>query len=512
MSGVQQFTYQWFVDDVAVLNETSSTYLTSFGDVDKEIGVEVSFIDDAGHLELVSDTAFVTQSVNVSGPQQTYTLIPFYEDFVWGSSGADTLTLVGQAENLDFIDLGDGIDTVEGVEFVVGGTSNDTVLIEGELSSLNGIIVNSLVDNQGTLTNQIESVINDGYIEIFGETTVSTGGNFTNNGGLVLDSSHITFDSFSTQNGNVKLNGSESFGSSLTITNGSLTNHGHFSSTNSQPNGIAPNEFSGDLVNGSTGVIHAFQDLTFLPGSSLDVRQGFIGLSDGVILRFDGATLMVDSDSPIFSAGGASLELDGVSTLAITGSYNISSVGPILHFAGLVNVTGGTLTVERGAQLELTGDDIDAMLTNDGFIFVTSGTTTLDGGFSQTSSGQLVIDSTSPSPAGIGVTGTFTNAGLIVLENSDSSGVSSTLTVDVLANASEGQIVISNNSTGTGSHIVNAQLINNGEVYIFTEIKGLPTTQISAKSFCCRTQSSPSSREGSSTNRTVRLSVKGSLI
>jgi hypothetical protein len=197
---------------------------------------------------------------------------------------------------------------------------------------------------------------------------------------LVLGSSHITFDSFLTQNGNVNLNGAGSAGSSITITNGPLTNAGRFLSTNSQPDGIAPNEFSGDLVNSSTGVIHASQDLTFVSGSTLDVRQGFIGLSSGVILRFDSATLMVDSDSPIFSNGSAIARLDGASTLAITGSYNISSVGTILDFAGAVNVTGGTLTVEYGAGLELTGDDIDANLTNAGRISIKSGITSLDGG------------------------------------------------------------------------------------------------------------------------------------
>ncbi|MBT6891923.1 MAG: cadherin-like domain-containing protein, partial [Gammaproteobacteria bacterium] len=472
------FTYQWFVDDVAVPGETSSTYMTTFADVGKEVGLEVSFIDDAGHIELVSDTALVTQSDEVSGTQ-TYMLTQSYEDFVDGSPGDDILTLVGSGENQDFIDLGGGTDTlyldnvvnditVYGVETIVGGTDDDTVYIEGYLSSLNGIIVNSPA-------NQIENVVNDGNIQLVDETTVSSGGDFTNSvyGEVVLSTSHITLDSFSTQNGNVILLGDGYYGSSLTITNGSLTNNGQFLSVSpefelSEP-GFYENEFSGDLVNSSTGFIRISQNLTFSSGSSLDVRQGFIGLSPEVMLRLDSATLMVDSDSPISSDGSAIVRLDGASTLEITGSYNISGVGTTLDFAGTVNVTGGTLSVGRAAGLDLTGDDIDVLLTNAGAISVKSGTTTLDGGFSQTASGRLFIDSTSSSGAAdLDVTnGTLTNAGLIGLENSDSSGMSSTLSADILQNTGEGQILIDYSTTG---HFVDAQLINYGEVYLFADL------------------------------------------
>ena len=132
-----------------------------------------------------------------------------------GSPGNDTITLIGAAESDDVIDLDNGLDIlaldnvannlfVEGAETIVGGTMTDTVTLQGNLNSLGGIITNAAGPNA------IETIINDGFIEIFDETTAATNGDFQNTGfghiqlgGSV--GSDITFETFSSQHGNIFL-------------------------------------------------------------------------------------------------------------------------------------------------------------------------------------------------------------------------------------------------------------------------------------------------------------------
>ena len=493
MSGAQ-FTYQWFLDDVAVLNETSETYTTLFGDIDKEIKLEVSFIDDAGHLELVSDTAFVTQSENVSGTQ-TYTLIPSYDDYVSGSAGNDTITLIGEAQVGDLIDLGDGADTlilsagvnnnvvVENVEVITGSFNSnnfdDIVTIQGEQTSLGSI---SLGGDDG------DKIINEG---LFQTTDIMTafGSNFDNAGYLRLDGADIWLQSFDNQQyvGRVLLENA----SILEIDSSAshqLNNNGIFRSI-----GSSPNFFGGEFVNNSTGYVEVLSDLTFLAGSTLNATNGVIELDAGTVLLLnDTSTLIVGSATTIINlatgvaADDAIVRFNGgvEGILNITDTYNVSSAGAVLDFAGTVNVTGGVLTIERGADLQLTGDDIDATLENYGKITVKNGVSTLDGTFTQFSSGELIIDSVAGieegggQGAGVEIAATnLDNLGLIQLDNSVFSEVPlypSVLTIDggngSLTNASGATIESldtgGNLSNNQGSHVIDAQLINDGKLEV----------------------------------------------
>lgn len=481
LSGVVYF-YEWFVDGVSqgAPSTTSNTFTTTISDVGKAVTVDVTFTDDLGFGEFLSNTVFISpQDPNVSGPQ-SYTFVPSFVDDVLGSNGNDNITAINAAESGDIVDLDDGIDTltladgvnntleIEGVETLLGGNLADSITISGFLNTLDGILSNR------TAGDEVES---QAYIQLFNETVnLGTGVyDFVNesNGTLQITSTGahtVNLQEFSSNYGTVILDGSGT--STLSVQSGNFI---QFSSGIFLVQGLGNHEFDGQFYNGGNLQINA--NFSILPGGQLDLTSGGnFFIDNAATLTFNNSSLYTDSTTSLNGSQSETIQFINNSTLHTDNTYQHYDNNPTLDFDGTTLIDGDFL-LGVNASLTFFGDTANATLTNQGNLVVkTPGPSTINTLINNASgSVQLASDATDTSSVLI-VTSSLTNDGVIELDNTDNTiNLTSTLTVGGVLTNNAGGVIISRDDDqmlNPGErHTIDATVVNDGTIRVFADLE-----------------------------------------
>ena len=492
------YSYEWFVDGVSVAGPgtASTTYTTTISDVGAPVTLEVSFTDDLGNPELLSDTVFITpQDPNITGTE-TYTFIPSFFDELLGSNGNDNLTAVGAIESGDFVDLDDGFDTltlddvpnvveIEGVESLLGGSQTDTVTIYGDLNTFDGILSNR--------TNG-DSVQNKGFIDLVDETVnLGTGVyDFINEpeGSLQIFSSSastVNLQEFSSNTGYVLLDGSGT--STLSVQTG---NFNHNAGGNFQVQGLGTHQFDGQFYNG--GNLYISTNFVILPGGQLDLTYGgSFSIDNFATLTFDNSNLYTDSTVFLNGSPSETIQFTNNSTLYTDNTYQHYANYPQLDFDGTTLINGDFL-LGVNASLTFFGDSANATFTNQGNLTIkTPGPSTINSLINEASGFlQLASDATDTSSVLI-VTNNLTNDGYIELDNTDNTNnltndgyieldnadntnnLTSTLTVGGILTNNAGGVIVSRDDDqmlNPGErHTIDATVVNDGTIRVFADLE-----------------------------------------
>lgn len=480
LSGVS-YQYEWFVDGVSQgAPGATSTFTTTISDVGKAVTVDVTFTDDLGFGEFLTDTVFISpQDPNVSGTQ-AYTFIPAFNDDVLGSNGLDTITAINAAESGDYVDLGDGIDTliladgvnntieIEGVENLQGGNQTDTVTLRGSLFALDGILSNRTAG---------DLVENRANIQLFDEVVSLGAGvyDFTNepDGLLQITSSSastVNLQEFSSNTGTVILDGSGT--STLSVLSG---NFNHNSGGNFLVQGLGNHRFDGQFYNGGNLQIGA--NFTIMPGGQLDLTfGGSFSLYNNAILTFDNSRLYADNSVFLGGSPSETVRFVNSSTLYTDNTYQHYANNPQLEFDG-TSLIDGDFLLGVNTSLTLFGDSANGTFNNQGFLTIkTPGPTTINSLVNEASGYlQLASDATDTSSVLL-ITTNLTNDGHIELDNTDNTiNLTSTLTVGGTLTNNAGGVIISRDDDqmlNPGErHTIDATLINDGRIRVFADLE-----------------------------------------
>src|SRR5207249_9300454 len=101
-------------------------------------------------------------------------------------------------------------------------------------------------------------------------------------------------------------------------------------------------------------------------------------------------------------------------TLSLPTTFTYTATGPTLTFSGATTVSGPGTLVSQGTLI-LSGDTIDAPLTNQGSLIAAPSTNAITGTFTNDTAGTLTIRAGPNAASTLTVATGFTNAGSIVL-------------------------------------------------------------------------------------------------
>lgn len=472
--GSTNFTYTWLRDGAPITGSTVTTtntadaYVTVSDDVGRLITVRIDFNDDGGNPETVESESveIFSQDPFVSGTD-TYHLTNLFEDFVLGSTGNDTITLVGLGEAGDEIDLDEGVDTlildnlgndliIDDVENITGGTGLDSVSHLGFISkATNGTSVS------GLFPATLENFNNGGYIQVI-DDAFSYAGQFNNSSTVTstfvgtLDiygqtsPSSVTFTTFSTNNGAILLDGDA--GATLTISS-PFTNEDTVLSLDSDSGAVSPHTLDADYTNGPLGVLDVLHSLSFQPGNTVDLRDGSVFVNGGQDLTINDGTLLVGSLTSIF--GDGTLSIDGTSTISLDSTFTFTSDMPDLDFSAgtsvLIANDFGTQTffVSNGAFLTVHDDvTFNTHFHNEGdALFL--GTNVINGTAVNGPGGILTVDGTSP--GSLTINNNFTNSNTFTIDNSSAGADITDVAVTGTFN-NFGEMIVQDTNGGAPAH------------------------------------------------------------
>ncbi len=307
-----------------------------------------------------------------------------------------------------------------------GGAGTLTIAPSSTLT-ISASTLNSAVDNQGTLTLHGTTAFNAALTNAIGATlrlqgdgvfstsnvTVATG--FTNNGAIVLTDT------------------TSSYGATLNVTSGTLTNAAGGTITAAVGTG-GPRTLNAALDNQGTMTLN--RPLTLNKASAAHVNSGAIDV-------FDKLTILQTGTSPSFTNSGALNISDTV--LVQGGAFNYSGgaiAGPgaiafastsltltpdlntaTVPFSFTSTTVGGAghVIVAAGTQLQVKASTINAKLVNQGQLDL-HGTTTINDSLTNASGAMLRLQGDGVfSTANVTVANSFTNNGAIVLTDTTSS-------------------------------------------------------------------------------------------
>jgi len=322
------------------------------------------------------------------------------------------------------------IDDVTNPNIVFGGLSGSiTVNGPGSLTIQSGTTV--FLDSETINVNLI--ITSGSQISVVDAPTTIGSSIFTQDGFLLIDSTNlgtgslIISNSF-TNNGTINIDNSVDAGvdrfTSVTQTGillNSVSGIISFDNTSNRPGGSR--DFVGNIDNGMGSL-----DVNF--NSSISGSTNFTSDMGSIDVAL-GATLTIDSVTTTFGSGtiltgGGSIDLIGNQALTLTGNFTIDkTLQPNLTFGGSVTVGGlFLLTIENGSKLVLSNDVINADLTINpaAEVKVVDASSTI-GSTALIQNGSLSVSSTALGPANLNVGFSFTNNGMIRIDNEENAAL-----------------------------------------------------------------------------------------
>ena len=433
---------------------------------DKNVDSSAGAIDvtDGEHLNIApgysqSGQFTVDSSTTLSGSGT----IRFYDTVNFNASGDITLAAATPALALNegnvvfgggnTITIGDGKE----VAFTYNDdTAADTTLVnQGTLrfrnssNDINGSLIN---DTGGTLAVEGAAGIGDGYAYI--------PGGFTNDGTVVFDNTDTGY-------------AREGF---LYINDGALTNTGTIRSSNSGGFGSTNEHWlKGTVTN--TGTIDVDHSICFEnPGKTIDTTSGAVDIAAGATLRIAPGY----SQSGILSLGAGTsftgagiLKFADTVTVSLAGDVTLTSTTPALDTSGghVIFDGGNSLTIAHGKEVVFNYDDdlaAGTSLVNQGGLRFWNSNNDINGTFSNASGAVMVVEGYTGIGDGYATFADgFTNAGTIVLDNSDPSYAREafiTITSGALVNTGTIQAANSGEYGSTADHRITGAITNTGTI------------------------------------------------
>jgi hypothetical protein len=377
-----------------------------------------------------------------------------------GMGETDSLTLGAAASTLSSAQIIGGKFTSNGALAL-----NDGTLVNSVLTNNGTVNVNGGVTLNGTVQNNAGAGINvNGGSVLF----LETGGTYTNNGAIALNSATLVLDAGTGSSGStVTLSGTGSLmlgasgqsliganNAGLTLVNGAghtiegAGTIGAGYAFNFVNNGtVLANQPAGLSIHPSitnTGLMEATAGNTLtLPGNSITNTSGTIQANGGTLI-LEGGTITNGSvqaiNSGTLTAAGESM--NGVALTVGSGS-TASAAGS--------TITGGTVGVDHTSTLALnSGTQVNSVLTNNGTINV-SGTVTLNSTVQNNAGAGINVSSGSALFLETG--GAYTNNGTIALN-------SAALVLDAGTGSSGNTVTLSGSGSltlgGSGQSIIGA--------------------------------------------------------
>ena len=349
---------------------------------------------------------------------------------------ASDLTLPATGWRLDL----SGSITVEGP----GALINQATL------TLSGDTINAPLNNQGLVL-----VPSTDHGDYFSSSSATLNGALTTAAGSTIrvqPGSTLTVANGFTSNGTIELDramasgSANSYGSTLNVTAGTLTNAGTLLSTGAGTAGTATNYlylYGGYgtpgtvvLANAGTGVLQVDASLQVNHYyGAVDLSAGTVNIAAGQTLGFYGYGLYSSYyDSKVVLGAvtgfgtGAVLDLQGSDVLVLTRDLTLPATSPTsgwqLNLSGSITVNGATGTEKLTNQgtLDLAGDTINAALVNQGTVSLQG--STLNGAFNN--QGTLVAASTI---SGDGAGGSYYIGAYSTINGALTTGTGSTIRV-----------------------------------------------------------------------------------
>jgi fibronectin-binding autotransporter adhesin len=380
-------------------------------------------------------------------------------------TGQGSLTLTGVAVSFDPrsnfpVITSDAATVFNGGTLAIADTV-DLTFVSSTISSnvtLNGMLTMRRTNSiTGTLTKGAFSTLRAFGLTSSGDLTIANG--FTNNGTIQLTDSVA------------------SYGASLIVTNGTLTNPVGGSIQPLQASNGA-RTLAAQLSNAGTVTINGSQGMTLNKTGAVHTSSGAINLTTGnlTITQSTGGsftttgTMSVPTGRTLTITGGTATLgnnlVTGIGTVDLNGvalSFTPRTTFPVITSDAATVFNGGTLTVGAGEQLTFVSSTISSNVSLSGTLTMRrtnsiTGTFSNVGGsflraFGLTSSGDLTIANG------------FTNNGTIMLTDSVASyGANLIVTTGTLTNAAAGSIQPQQGSNGARS--LTANLTNNGTITI----------------------------------------------
>ena len=461
------------------------------GDGTKDMEIELTG-NSGENLDSGDFTVLVSGQINVSGTE-TVNMTAGADDNIIGSSGVDFITLSGAAETGDSIDLAGGADTVnldngantltisnvetinaspgtDNLTFAAGTIDGTGLNLDSNDNFTNQATVNLTTDTfNAALTNQGLVYVTSGTSAINGtyanaatgtlELSVTTNANananltvangFDNQGTIRLDN----------DSGN---NGEDSF---FTVSNGTLTNTGTILATNTGGAANSVHTITAALDN--QGTIDVDRGLTLQNGGQTFTNTGTIDVDASDTFTINGGTTDLGAGTMLMGSG--EIDFAGTNSINLSDNLTITGASPNLDFNGTVTVgsgNGSSFTVASGGSQTLTTDTFDADLTNQGLVYVTSGTSAINGTYANAATGTLELSVTTNANANLTIANGFDNQGTIRLDNdSGNNGEDSFFTVSNGTLTNTGTILATNTGGAANSvHTITAALDNQGTI------------------------------------------------
>ena len=380
-------------------------------------------------------------------------------------TGQGSVTLTGVAVSFDPrsnfpVITSDAATVFNGGTLAIADTV-DLTFVSSTISSnvtLNGMLTMRRTNSiTGTLTKGPSSTLRAFGLSSSGDLTIANG--FTNNGTIQLTDSVA------------------SYGASLIVTNGTLTNPVGGSIQPLQASNGA-RTLAAQLSNAGTITISGSQGMTLNKTGAVHTSSGAINLTTGNLTITQSAggsftttgTMSVPTGRTLTITGGAATLgnnlVTGVGAVDLNGvalSFTPRNGFPVITSDAATVFNGGTLTIGAGEQLTFVSSTISANVSLSGTLTMRR-TNSITGTFSNvvgsflrafglTSSGDLTIANG------------FTNNGTIMLTDSVASyGANLIVTTGTLTNAAAGSIQPQQGSNGTRT--LTANLTNNGTITI----------------------------------------------
>ncbi len=359
-----------------ILDNTTGSINVASGQTLNYSGSNITFgaatnVLGAGTLEVSGPQITLTTGFSYSASQPLFDLSGF-------------LTIAG-AGSLDVQAGGTFTLTNDTVNTSISNAGN--LFIEENVTTING----SLTSNIGTIairgTNASTNVT----------LTVATG--FTNNGTILLDNVF-------TSARNLDFNVSSSF---------FINDVGATLATANSGGGGGSYDVVADVSN--QGTVQIDFDAT-ITSTTFDTQSGTVNVGSGAILDLSATTTEIGTSTVL--GGTGTIKFIGTQAINLNSDFTLVSSAPVLDFAGDIDITElspATFTVDTGATLSLTGDDVSvSTLTNNGTINVLENTSNINNSFINTGTLQI-LGSTVSTVSRLDVQNNFNNGGTIILDN-----------------------------------------------------------------------------------------------